>query len=337
VSMSSSFRGRKGPPPQDADRPESFLSRRKSGLGAAGVLIAAVAAGGWIWSVYGPKVRSGGGYALSHESIELVGLPEWVPIDLEREVLRSASLDGPLAVDDPGLAVRIARGFAMHPWVKEVIGVELLSPPAARVEIVCREPVAMVRVDGGVLPVDGEGVVLPSDGFTPESASSYPKVLGIGSSPQGPAGTPWGDEAVEEAASLAALIRPEWRALGGVQIQGKAREGTETGRSWTLVREDGGEIRFGSAPGRERPGEPPAAAKLARLRRAPAGEDVDLTIVEEVDPPSAAGKPGPDSPGAPTPEAAPAPVPLEAPAPESPGTGDGPPSGTTRREPSRTS
>lgn len=312
--MNGSPRGKPRPPEPPRQGFGFFVAKRKAVVGGAAVLIMAVAGAWWLWSVYGPRVRMGGQYALPQEAITVIGIPPWVKTDLKLDVLRSASLDGPLAVDDPELSRRIARGFAMHPWVKHVVGVELLHPPGARVQILCREPVAMVKVEGGVLPVDGEGVVLPSDGFTAEDAAAYPKIVGIDSSPQGPAGTPWGDEAVEEAAAIAMLMQPERQSLGLLQMRFDASEGP---RRWTLVRpeadgKEGGQIRFGAAPGRERPGEPPAAAKLARLRHAGGsafqpGELLDLTLPE---PPPA--------------------VPPEAPPSAVPGTADDPPSGTTR-------
>lgn len=314
MSMNGSTRGKPRSPEPPKEGLGSFIARRRAGLGGAAVLMLAVAGAAWLWSAYGPRVRMGPQYALPQESIAVVGIPAWVKTDLKLDVLRAASLDGPLAVDDPDLSRRIARGFAMHPWVKQVVGVELVHPPGARVEILCRQPVAMVKVEGGVLPIDGEGVVLPSDGFTAEDAAAYPKIVGIASSPQGPAGTPWGDEAVDEAGAIAMLVQPERQSLGPLQIRFDAVEGH---RRWMLLRPDadgkeGGRIRFGAAPGKERPGEPSAAAKLARLRQlGPSalepGESLDLTLPEPV--PSA---------------------PPEAPPSAVPGSGGDPPSGTTR-------
>jgi hypothetical protein len=157
------------------------------------------------------------------------------------------------------------------------VRVTLRHPAGAVVEIRCREPVAMVAVPGGLLAVDAEGIVLPSDDFTAEAAARYPKLTGIASGPRGAAGFSWGDPAVEEGAALAAVIGPEWQRLGLVEVRpvGDARS-----RTWTLVGEGDLVITFGSAPGHEVPNEPTAAMKVARLRDLAADEtpkgEIDL-------------------------------------------------------------
>jgi len=255
-----------------------FLGRRRGGLAAAAVVAAAAIGGATLWSWFGERVRSDPDQVLLPDQIELEGKPAWVRGDLKMEALRDASLDRGLPLDDPELARRLARAFDMHPWVRRVVGVRLRHPAAAVVEVVCREPAAMVGVPGGLLAVDAEGIVLPSQDFTPESAADYPRVSGIASSPVGAAGFPWGDPLVQEAAALAAAIGPDWKLLGFRECRPAPIVAAGDGRSWELVA-DGRVIRFGSAPGHERPGEPSAAAKIARLRSLPAdAADVDLTL-----------------------------------------------------------
>jgi hypothetical protein len=271
---------RRRPTPAD-DTPadgESFLSRHRAGLGGLLVVAAAVAAGWAIWSQVGDRVRAESAYTLRPEAIELRGAAPWVPVGLKAEAIRNASLDIPLPLDDPELPRRLARAFDMHPWVKRVVGVELRNPPGAIVEILCREPVAMVGVQGGLMAVDAEGVVLPSADFTAEEAARYPRISGVSSAPQGPEGSSWGDPVVEEGAALAAAIGPEWRSLGLVACRPVAERGA---RMWELVGPGGLTILFGSAPGRETPGEPTAALKIAGLegavKAATTNERIDLT------------------------------------------------------------
>lgn len=133
----------------------------------------------------------------------------------------------------------------------------------------------MVGVKGGLLAVDAEGVVLPSGDFSAESAARYPRISGVGSSPQGPEGSPWGDPVVEEGAVLAVAIGPEWEPLGLTECRPVVGVGP---RKWELNGPQSRSILFGAAPGREPPGEPAAAAKIARLRRLAAKPAVDERI-----------------------------------------------------------
>jgi hypothetical protein len=235
----------------------------RAGLGAVAVIAAAALAGWAIWSRVSESTRMHHDVVLMPEAVELRGVASWVRCDLKTEALRAASLDGGLPLDDPELSRRLARAFEMHPWVKLVVDVSLRHPAAATVEVLCREPVAMVGVKGGLLAVDAEGVVLPSADFTAESASLYPRIAGVESSPQGPEGSAWGDPIVEEGAALALAVGPEWKQLGLTECRPVGKYGH---RRWELVGPPPLTILFGSAPGREQPGEPSAATKIARLR-----------------------------------------------------------------------
>ncbi|MFM7107073.1 MAG: hypothetical protein ACKOZU_00430 [Planctomycetaceae bacterium] len=264
-------------PPPAADRAavatlSDFLVARRAGLGAVAVVAAAAAAGWYAWHRHAADVQAHPDAVLFPDAIEVRGTAAWVRGDVRAEALRDASLDAGLPLDDPALTERLRRAFARHPWVREVVGVAVRSPAAATVEIRCREPVAMVRVKGGLYAVDAEGTLLPSDDFTPESASAYPTIGHVQSTPQGTAGTRWLDPLVVEGAALAAAIGPEWPRLG---VRDLRPAGTAAGISWDLVGDGGRVIRFGFAPGRERPGEPSAAVKVARLRDLVAREALD--------------------------------------------------------------
>jgi hypothetical protein len=79
----------------------------------------------------------------------------------------------------------------------------------------------MVEVPGGLLPIDEDSVLLPTADFSSEDAEGYLRVSGVGSSPLGPLGTPWGDPNVEAAARLAAQLEPTRRELNlrSIRIQ----------------------------------------------------------------------------------------------------------------------
>lgn len=253
----------------------AFLDEHRAGLGAVVVAVAALGLGWAAWSRLGDRVRGSADLVLHPDAIDVAGVAPWVRADLKAEALRDASLDAGLPLDDPELVRRLARAFAMHPWVREVISVTVRHPAAAEVAVRCREPVAMVAVPGGLLAVDAEAVVLPSDDFTAESAAAYPRITGVPSGPQGAVGFPWGDPLVEEGAAVAAVVGPDWKSLGlaGCRTTG----GGAVPRVWELFDEQGRTITFGSAPGHEAAGEPTAAAKLARLKALPTGTSADLT------------------------------------------------------------
>jgi hypothetical protein len=256
----------------------AVFADRAAGWGSIGVVVAAAVAGYAIWSRVAENVRSDEASVLRPEGVDVRGIAPWVNSDLKGEALRLASLDGGLPLDDPELPRRLGRAFDMHPWVRHVARVTLAHPASAVVEIQCREPVAMVGVKGGLLAIDGEGVVLPSVDFSGESAARYPRIKGVETSPQGPEGSAWGDPVVEEAAALAMAIGPEWNDLDLVECRPRMAGGR---RVWELVRGQGGLILFGSAPGREAGDEPLAAVKVARLRdlrdTPDNGQTVDLT------------------------------------------------------------
>lgn len=267
--MNASSRRREQPPePPSAGRMAGFVDEHRAGLGALVVAAVAVFLGWMAWERLGERVRGVDDLIVHPDAIELVGVAPWIRGDLKVEALHDASIADGIPLDDPELVRRLARAFAMHPWVREVVAVTVSHPAAARVEIRCREPVAMVAVPGGLLAVDAEGVVLPSDDFTSESAAAYPRVTGVASGPQGAVGFPWGDRTVEQGAALASALGPDWEPLGLVECRPHSAASAE-GLSWELRGKDGRTIIFGSAPGHEQAGEPTAATKIARLRSLP--------------------------------------------------------------------
>lgn len=267
------------PPPTAA---AAFLDEHRAGLGTLVVLAAVIGLGWTAWTRYGDRIRDAPDLVLVPDAVTVEGVAPWIRGDLKTEALRDASLADGLPLDDPELVRRLARAFDMHPWVREVLRVEVRHPATAVVRIRCREPVAMVAVPGGLLAVDADGVVLPSEDFSAESAAAYPKVSGIVTGPRGSVGFPWGDPLVEQAAALAAALGPDWARLGLVECRpAVGRQPT----AWELVSAKGRTIVFGSAPGQEQSGEPTAAVKIGRLRQvAPEGDRIDLTAPVQVEP-----------------------------------------------------
>lgn len=254
-----------------------FLAGHRAGIGGMLVAAAAIVIAWAAWSRYGEAIRGQPDALLVPARVTVSGVPAWVKTNLCAEALRNASLDHGVPIDDPEIERKLANAFDAHPWVRRVVRVAVRHPAAAEVDVECREPVAMVRWKGGLVGIDAEGIVLPTADFTPQAAAEYPRIAGVESSPQSTAGIAWGDVEVEEAAAVAALVGPEWRSLGLVELRPVR---SRAGRVWELAGPGERTIIFGSAPGRERPGEPPAAARIARLNGLAPGSAatrIDLT------------------------------------------------------------
>jgi hypothetical protein len=121
--------------------------------------------------------------------------------DFLSEVQYLAGMPSKLPILDPEIGERLSRAFAMHPWVDKVEEIQITSSQTVRARLAFRTPVLGVLHDGQVRAVDRHGILLPSSALT----EGLPIFAGHAKTPQGPAGTPWGDAAVEKAAAQTAL------------------------------------------------------------------------------------------------------------------------------------
>jgi hypothetical protein len=264
---------KQGPPASNSDRAIRVLVRtlilRRDVLLIAAVVIAAAFAARAIWLQVRADVFRGAPYQLALDDIEITPLPSWIRSDVKAEALRDGSLDEPLPLADEDLAERIAKAFALHPWVAAVERVSKRYPAGATIELVYRRPVAMVEVPNGLFPVDAHSVLLPSGDFTAVEARNYPRIADVRGQPVGLVGSPWNDPIVTGAAKIADKLAPIWKELGLYQIRPMSESPQSVGANgaFELVTRDGASIVWGSAPGQERPGEPSASEKIARLKK----------------------------------------------------------------------
>ncbi len=194
------------------------VTRRRLLIGT--MMVAAVIAGSVIlWRRVQRHVASQPEYQVAVEDIEVTPTPKWIHTDIKADVIRDAGLKKKISILDESAPQRISDAFALNPWVESVAGVHTSYPAHIKVDLVYRQPVAMVAVPGGLLPIDARGILLPTAGFSTAEAQSYPRIAGITSIPQGLVGTPWGDVAVERAAKLAILLRDAWQSLRLRQIE----------------------------------------------------------------------------------------------------------------------
>jgi len=230
--------------------------------------------------------------ALTASAIMVTPQPKWIHGDVKADVIRDAQLTQ-LDASDPDLTSRIAAAFAAHTWVAEVRRVSKHAGPSVQVQLVYRRPIAMVEViaggRAGLLPVDGQGVLLPPEDFSPNQAPNYLRIAAPGSKPAGPVGTSWGDPRVLGAARIAAAWNqhdaadrdlgeapsgdsegefPAWKQIALYRIQAEGPPplpGRKAPVSYALVTRLGRHVRWGHAPGEETPGEASTSQKIARL------------------------------------------------------------------------
>jgi hypothetical protein len=212
-------------------------------------------------------------YLVAPSTIEITSPPNWIRADIKAEVIRDAGMREPLSILDQRLPESLSRRFALHPWIERVVAVKTSYPAHIKVELMYRRPIAMVEVHGGLLPIDADGVLLPTEDFTPQSAQNYPRVSGVESSPLGPLGTRWGDTFVEAAAKLAVALQADWQDLKLHHIQPAAQWNAASRPAIVeVVTRNGTVFMWGSAPGEEIGDEPKSSEKLSTLKRLAAGD-----------------------------------------------------------------
>jgi hypothetical protein len=222
-----------------------------------------------LWAKVRPHVQSQPEYLARTSELEITAPPAWIHADIKAEVIRDTGLPSELSILDDRLAGRLSQAFSLHPWVSRVAAVRTTYPMHIAVDLVYRRPVAMVEVPGGLLPIDADGILLPTEDFSPEQARHYPRAAGINSTPLGPVGTRWGDPKVEAAAKLAELLADDWQQLGLRRISVREETTAESGRRLVLdlITRGGTTLFWGSQFGLEAASELKPAEKLNRLRQ----------------------------------------------------------------------
>lgn len=187
------------PPPPAATRASAlvryctplFLVLAAAALVLAGLLLAGRLARG--------RVAELDRYTILFRDIECIPAPP----SLDRaaflsEVQYLAAMPDQVRLLEDALVPRLTEAFLQHPWVERVERIHR-SPQYVRVWLSYRIPVLAVRVEGQVRAVDAHGTLLPAE----TSVAGLPVFSGTAKPPAGPAGTRWGDPAVEAAAAQA--------------------------------------------------------------------------------------------------------------------------------------
>ncbi len=235
-------------------------------------MLAAVGGAFAAWRSVRAHVLATPQYWMAAADIEITSRPDWIRTNIKADVARDAGLVGDLTILDDDFTERIHQAFSLHPWVAEVTRVTKSYPARVQVELVYREPVAMVELPGGgLLPVDANGVHLPIGDFAKVEIPQYPRVAGLNTTPLSDTpGTQWGDPRVVGAAKIAAVLKPVWPQLKITQIVPAVGDTQDAAllagtTLYELIGLDGTRVLWGSPPGEELVGEVDADVKQKRL------------------------------------------------------------------------
>lgn len=222
-----------------------------------------------------PKLNDRPEYRIGPGQVSISTPPAWIPPDLAKQVFVRAGLEDDQSLLDSTLSERVAAAFHTHPWVQEVRSVRKTFPARMLVDVVYREPVAMVKGVDGYYPIDRHGILLPARDFSDSDIERYPLIERVASVPMGKLGESWGDPAVSGAAELAATLNERrqgkdswWCELGLTAILMPRRvaliEDVDD-LEYELRTKGGSEILWGRGPNSRHPGELAVARKLQRL------------------------------------------------------------------------
>ena len=221
-----------------------------------------------------PKLDGRPEYLIGPEQITISPPPRWIPPDLTKQVFELAGLKDQESLQDPTLSERIAAAFHTHPWIQKVVSVRKSYPARIQVEVIYREPVAMVRGIDGHYPIDKNGILLPAQDFADADVERFPVIERVSSVPMGKLGESWGDPVVAGAARLAAVLSKQkdgkswWKELELVSIVVPRRVAlTENANEleYELKTAGGSQILWGRGPDSTHPGELTVVQKIERL------------------------------------------------------------------------
>ncbi|MEZ6132768.1 MAG: hypothetical protein R3C59_29215 [Planctomycetaceae bacterium] len=215
-------------------------------------------------------------YRVGVAQIQVTPPPRWVPEDIVQKVFDRAGFDDSLSVLDPELSEKVALAFYTHPWIERLQQVRKAYPARVYVDVVYREPVAMVEVvGGGYYPIDRLGHLLPNEDFSAADINRYPVIRNISSVPIGNVGEAWGDPAVTGAAELAMVLTAPgesgqswWTALGLKSIIAPRRMTADDkveDLQFRIGTQGGSQIVWGRAPTTQHPSELTVVQKLGRM------------------------------------------------------------------------
>lgn len=218
-----------------------------------------------------PSLQKRTEYQLSFSQIQISPLPARpVPENLLEQVGKQTDVPHEFSVLDDHLTAELADAFSQHPWVANVVRVRKSFPASVVVELEYRQPVAMVQIPGGRVPIDIDGIILPSTDFSTSDLQRYPLIRNVSSKPASRPGSAWQDPSLIAAARLAKLLGSKWSSLKLEAIVVPATATAKTNVNdvpLELIGEGGSKIIWGRTPDTDHPGELEPAQKIRRLEK----------------------------------------------------------------------
>jgi len=233
------------------------------------------------WQKIGSRILASPEYFVGPRQIEITPPPPWISrTDLRTEIYRDLSRQGSLSIMDDDLIDRVTSALLRQPWVAKVRHVSKHYPAKINVDLIYRRPVCMVELSGGLMPVDAEATLLPTDDFSPIEAAKYPRLVGVDRKPMGNVGGRWGDSRVAGGAEIAAAILPLWEklhlqriiAVSPPEIGANGSVPPVNGRrmgeyQFEIISRGGLRILWGPSPAFNTPGEPTPEQKVKKLEQ----------------------------------------------------------------------
>ena len=222
------------------------------------------------WKQYGASHAHFEAYTVGLQGYEVTPPPAWVRATIKSDVLRLGSLDQ-VSLLEVDTARRVAQAFELHPWVARVQRVSKHYPASIRVDLVYRQPIAVVEVERGnepgLLPVDRDGILLPPEDFSVAQVKSLPRIAVGQTFPAGSVGTAWGDDRVAAAALIAEVLCDDWPHAPLFQIAclPTVIGSSERALQFEIVARDGRRFRWGAPPNTQEVGATASAEKRAQL------------------------------------------------------------------------
>ncbi len=144
-------------------------------------------------------------YQLAFTDIECDPPPNQTRVDFLSEVQYLSGLPAHVRLLDEQLASQLAEAFAAHPWVEQVVQIQILSPRRIHARLIYRKPALAVKLtglpDASVRVVDAHGVLLPTNA----PAEGLPEMSLKGKEAPGRAGKAWDNPTILEASRIAGL------------------------------------------------------------------------------------------------------------------------------------